>query len=449
MPSVDGIVSGFDTTALIEGLATAYSVPLQFMEGDLEDEKATLEKVSGLSNRLEDLSEAIGKLQGDDGLVAYTASSSNESAFTASASAGAAPGSYTIDVQSLASNETEVSQGFADKDAFDLGSGTFSVTYGGVTTDVTLTAGVDNSLQGLADALNKVDGISAYVIDTRDGASPYKLVIQGDDTGADNTITLDASGLTGGTLTPTFTEQVSAADAHVVVNNVDVYSASNKMTTIPGVTLDLKSSGEGPTKLDVGLDQEAMKANVQAFVDAYNDIQSYYDANTSYDADEGIAGALVGDSTARRVMETLGRQLSSSVDTGDGNPFTALSQIGISTNRDGTLSLDEDKLAAVLESDLENVRSMFSAETGAIGTLKTTIDDVFVDPDNGTLSSRKDSLNESIEELEVRIERQQVRLEDYTAFLREKFTAMEVAMSQFEGTAAYLAGMFSSNNSKS
>jgi flagellar hook-associated protein 2 len=437
-------VSGFDTTALIEGLATAYSVPLQFMEGDLADEKATLEKISGLSNRLEDLSEAIGKLQGDDGLAAFTATSTNEAAFTATADANAAAGSYTIDVQRLATNETEVSQGFVDPAANDLGTGTFSVTYGGVTTDVTLD-GTNNSLQGLADALNGVEGISAYVLDTRDGASPFKLVVQGADTGSDATITLDGSGLTGGTAVG-FTEQVSAQDALVVVNNVDVYSASNTFDNIPGVALDLKAAGVGPARLDVGLDQDAMKANVQAFVDAYNEIQSFYDTNTAFNAEEGIAGALVGDSTARRVMETLGRQLSSSVDTGDGNPFTALSQIGISTNRDGTLELDEERLADVLTTDLQSVRDMFRAEDGALGVLRTTIDDVFVDAENGTLASRKESINESIEDLEDRIDQQQIRLEDYTSFLREKFTAMEVAMSQFEGTAAYLTSMFSAKS---
>jgi len=441
MPAVDGIVSGFDTTALIEGLSTAYSIPLGYMEVDLEDEKAALEKISGLSNRLEDLSEAIEKLQGDDGLVAYTATSADESAFTATANAGAAPGSYTIDVQRLATNETEVSSGVADKDATTLGTGTFSVTYGGVTTDVTLD-GTNNSLQGLADALNDVDGISAYVLDTGDGAEPFKLVVQGDDTGAANTISFDSSGITG--TIPTFTEQVTADDALVSVNNVDVYSASNTFSKLPGIELELVSAGQGPTQLDVGLDQETMKANVQAFVDAYNEVQSYYDANTSFNAEEGIAGALVGDSTARRVMETLGNTLSSSWDAGDSNPFTALSQIGISTNQDGSLSLDEDQLADALENNLADVRAMFTAEDGALGTLKETIDTVFVDPENGTLESRKDSLNDSIEDLELRIERQQIRLEDYTAFLREKFTAMEVAMSQFEGTASYLAGMFSS-----
>lgn len=443
MPAVDGIVSGFDTTALIEGLSTAYSIPLSYMEVDLEDEKAALEKISGLSNRLEDLSEAIEKLQGDDGLVAFSATSANESAFTSTASAGAAPGSYTIDVQRLATNETEVSEGFADKDALTLGTGTFSVTYGGVTTDVTLD-GTNNSLQGLADALNDVDGISAYVLDTGSATDPYKLVVQGDDTGAANSISFDASGLSG--TAPTFTEQVTADDALVSVNNVDVYSGSNTFDKLPGIELELVSAGQGPTQLDVGLDQETMKANVQAFVDAYNEIQSFYDANTSFNAEEGIAGALVGDSTARRVMETLGRTISSPPEnTTSTNPFTALSQIGILTNQDGSLSLDEEQLSAALENNLQDVQDMFSDEKGPLGSVKELIDKTFVDPEKGTLESRKDSLNDSIEDLELRIDRQQIRLEDYTAFLREKFTAMEVAMSQFEGTASYLAGMFSSD----
>jgi flagellar capping protein FliD len=88
---------------------------------------------------------------------------------------------------------------------------------------------------------------------------------------------------------------------------------------------------------------------------------------------------------------------------------------------------------------------MLSAEDGPMGVLKSTIDDTYVDETNGVLASRQDSLESTIETTELRIEDQQVRLEDYTTFLREKFTAMEVAMSQFESTGLYLQGLFADN----
>jgi len=446
MPAVDGIVSGFDTTALIESIATAYSGPLQIMESDLEDYKAQLDKTAGLSNRLEDLSTAIGALQGDDGLVAYTANASVEGAFTASVGVGVAPGAYTVQVNSLASNETEVSGGVADPDANDLGSGTFSVTYDGVTTDITVD-GTNNSLTDLAAALNDVDGLSAYVLDTRDGSgNPFKLVVSGDKTGADAGITLDPSGLSGGATTLAFTEQTTAVDASLTVNNIAVNSETNTFTGIPGLELDLLRSGDGPVQLTVGLDQETMEANVQAFVDAYNEVVSYYDTNTAYDSENGIAGALVGDSTARRVVNGLGTMVTTEAAVA-GSDFSALSQIGIQTQRDGTLKLDADALSAALTDDLEGVRTMLSAEDGPMGVLKGTIDTTYVDVDNGLLASRQDSLEDTIEQTELRIEDQQVRLDDYTSFLREKFTAMEVAMSQFEATGNYLTGLFAKDES--
>ena len=446
MTSVDGIVSGFDTTALIESIATAYSGPLQIMESDLEDYKAQLDKTAGLSNRLEDLSTAIGALQGDDGLVAYTANASVEGAFTASVGVGVAPGAYTVQVNSLASNETEVSGGVADPDANDLGSGTFSVTYDGVTTDIAVD-GTNNSLTDLAAALNEVEGLSAYVLDTRDGSgSPFKLVVSGDKTGADAGITLDPSGLTGGATTLAFTEQTTAVDASLTVNNIAVNSETNTFTGIPGLELDLLRSGDGPVQLTVGLDQETMEANVQAFVDAYNEVVTYYDTNTAYDSENGIAGALVGDSTARRVVNGLGTMVTTEAAVG-GSDFSALSQIGIQTQRDGTLKLDADALSAALTDDLEGVRTMLSAEDGPMGVLKGTIDTTYVDVDTGLLASRQDSLEDTIEQTELRIEDQQVRLEDYTSFLRDKFTAMEVAMSQFEATGNYLTGLFASDES--
>ena len=445
MPSVDGIVSGFDTTALINSIASAYSIPLGMMQTDVDRIKDQLDKVAGLSNRLEDLSTAIGKLQGDDGLVAFSAKVSTEGTIAATAKPGAAPGSYTIDVQSLASNETEVSVGVADKAAHTLGTGTFSVTYAGVTTDITLD-GSNNSLEDLAAAIDALDGVSAYVMNTRDGANPYKLVVQGDDTGAANTISLDASGLSGGTTALSFTEPVSAADAVLSVNNVTVYSADNTFGGIPGVSVDLLKSGQGPVRLDVAVDDDAVVENVKAFVDAYNAVRSYYDQNSSFNTEEGIKGPLVGDSTARRVMETLGRLVSTAAPVA-GSPFEALSQIGIKTNQDGSLSLDEDALRERVGEDLEGVRALFSAEDGPMGVLKTTIDDTFVDTDNGTLSSRTDSLQASLDDLELRMEAQQVRLDDRIAALREKFTAMEQVMAQFEGTGAYLTAMFTQKSS--
>jgi len=440
MPSVDGIVSGFDTTALIDAMAIAYSGPLEIMQGDLEDFQAQLDKTAGLSNRLEDLSTAIEALQGDDGLVAYTATPSIEGAFTATADPAAAPGTYTVEVQSLATNETSVSGGVADPDAA-LGGGTFSVTVGGETTDITLTAGTDDTLADLASQLNDVDGITAYVLDTRDGSgSPYKLVVSGDATGDDAGIDLDGSafGLT-------FTEEVAAADAELLVNNVAVKSATNNYKGLPGIQLDLQRAGDGPVQLSVNLDTETTEANMQAFVDAYNEVISYYDTNTSYDAENGIAGALVGDSTARRVIDTLGNLISNAT-TVDGTNLEALSQLGVKTNQDGTLTLDSDAFQEALADDISGVRTLLSADDGPLGVLQTTIDDTFV-ADDGTLASRTDSLEETIRETEIRIEDQEVRLADYTLYLRDRFTAMEVAMSQFEGTAQYLTGLFAQQDS--
>ena len=297
MPAVDGIVSGFDTTALIDAIATAYSGPLQIMEGDLEEFKAQLDKTAGLSNRLEDLSEAIETLQGDDGLVAYTANTSVEGQFTATADPSAAPGTYTVEVQSLATNETSVSAGVADASAALSGSDqTFSITVSGETTDLTVTAG--DTLYDLAEQINDLEGVTAYVLDTRDGSgSPYKLVVSGDATGADAGIELDGSALA-----LTFTEEVAAADASLLVNNVAVNAASNTFSGIPGIDLELQAAGGGPVTLTVGMDKEATEANMQAFVDAYNEVQSYYDANTSFNAEEGIAGALVGRALFRKTF---------------------------------------------------------------------------------------------------------------------------------------------------
>jgi len=74
--------------------------------------------------------------------------------------------------------------------------------------------------------------------------------------------------------------------------------------------------------------------------------------------------------------------------------------------------------------------------------MKTVIDDVFVDEDIGSLTSRSESLAGSIEELEERITDFDLYLDNMRDRLRERFTDMEVAMGEMQSTQSYLTALF-------
>ena len=445
MPYLDGIASGLDTTSLIRAVMEVAEAPLKRMQGNLDSLEDVKEAVAGLTNRFEDLSTA---LQGVDEVAEFSlfsATVSNTSALSATVDSDVAPGQYDVLINNLASSETEVSQAFADSTSTGvIGEGTFKVTYGGVETDITLDSS-NSSLTGLATALNEVEGISAYVLDTGVATDPYKLVVQGQDTGTTNSISFDTSGLTGGTAL-SFTQTTEAKNASATVNGTTVESETNTLDNIPGLTLDLLSDPGETVSITVNQDTEGMADKIQAVVDAYNEIESYYDTKTAYNTELGISGPLLAESGSRRAVDALKDMF-----TGDysamGGSFSTLSQIGITLEQDGSLALDRTVLVDAIESDSDGVFAMFSEDGGPGKTLVTAIDDLYVDEDTGILTTRSDSIEEQIEDLQEDIDRKDALLDSQAERLRDQFVQMEIALAEMQSTGSYLAAMFAGSPS--
>lgn len=432
--TVDGIVSGIDTTALINAILTAQSVPIATMKSHLADFEKQREAVSGVKNRLTTLSNALKGMNTADTLLTYKATTSS-SQYTATATTGAQPGSYAVRVMNLATAQSTASDGWDDKALAQFGTGTLSVTVGGTTTDLTID-GTNNSLTGIAAALNGVDGLSAFVVDTGAATGRYKLMVQGEDTGAANAFTLDTSGLTGSV--PAFANLTTAGDAYVQINGLDVYSASNTLSSaIPGVQLDLTAAGSAADALDVTADKDAMKAKLQEMVTAYNDLVDYYGTQTAFNAELDIRGALIGDSTTRRAMEDVGAMFSDQYAVA-GVDVSALSQLGLATGRDGKLTLDEDAFDVAFDADPDGTVAFLTSDDGPLTTISTRIDDLYVDADTGSLITREESLDTTIEDQNEAIAAAEERMAAYAEILRKQFTAMEVALSNIQSVQGYI-----------
>lgn len=442
--SVGGIVSGLDTEALIEGLVEAYSVPKTVMEADLAELEDEQEAIAGLEARLEDLQTALEALSTEDSLLAWSATSEDESVVGVAAGEGAVAGSWTIEVLSLASSETEVSQGYAARDeAGVMGAGTLSITVAGVTTELTLDG--TETLDDLADMINEqVDGVTAYLMDTGDATAPYRLVLAGDDSGASATIEVDASGLTGGTA-PTFTETSTAADASVTIDGVAVTDDDNTLEVLPGVTLTLEAVSTEPVTVTVEADADAIAERVQAFVDAYNEVISYVREQSVYDAEEEIKGPFVADSTVSGITRSLASAIVAAYSASD---LTGLAQIGITTEQDGELAFDTDVFIEAFAEDADAVVDLFTdATAGFAAAFDTVLDGILAD--DGPLDAREESLAEEIETTEERIADFDERMDAYEERLRAQFTAMELALAELEAAQSSLAALFSDTSTES
>lgn len=451
MPAIDGIVSGLDTTALIDSILGVAAVPQVVMQEQLAEYEERLEAVSGVKGRLEDLATAIEGLDEIDEFASYTATASDEDYVTVTADSDVNPGSYEVEVLALADNEVEVSEGFADKDSTGVvGEGTLNITYGGETTAVTIDSS-NSSLELVASEINdNVDGVTAYVMDTGDATDPYRLVIQGDDTGADNTISVDTSGLSGGTV-PTFTETSTATDAELSINGISVFSGTDTFTdVVPGLTIEADALTGSAITVDVETDTDGLIEKVQGFVDAYNAVLDYYNTNSVYNPDTDIRGGLVGESGARSVISSLGSLVAEAY-SGVSGDYTALSQVGISTSSDGTLELDTEALTDALNDDYDSVEALFTTDDddtstyGPLSTIRNTIEDLYVDSDTGTLTSRIDSLESTIEDYEERITDFNEYLSNYEERLRQQFTYMETVLGELQAQQSFLGALLTSS----
>ncbi|NIQ03849.1 MAG: flagellar filament capping protein FliD, partial [Nitrospinaceae bacterium] len=168
-----------------------------------------------------------------------------------------------------------------------------------------------------------------------------------------------------------FTETQAALNAGLVVDGVSVTKSDNVITdVINGATLTLKSAGSGTITLSS--DQEAIQEKIFDFVDAYNDLMLFLNEQLALDPDTFETGTLFGNFTVQNIQQTLRSTISSRV-TGVSGSFEFLSQIGIRTASDGTLTVDEAELSDAITADIQNVSQLFSSKGTATNTHVTFV----------------------------------------------------------------------------
>ncbi|MES2640687.1 MAG: flagellar filament capping protein FliD [Myxococcota bacterium] len=444
--SVGGLVSGIDTGALVDGLVAASGRTKIIMENQKDTLDTRKEAYATLSARLTSLQEALTAIDEPNELRSVTARSNNDDAVGVTADGDAVVGRFEVQVNRLARASMDVSAGFTSRDTAGIvATGTLSLTIDGTQTDITVGAG--DTLDDLVAAINEqAGGATAYIMDTGDATAPYRLVIGGNATGADNAVVIDTSGLDGGTgQVPSFTTVTPAVDAEVVINGTTVTDADNEIDgAIQGLHLNLYATTTAAVDVNVARDPDTMVQRVQTVVSSWNAVMSQIRAQRTWNPDENIHGAFVGESEPRAVMQRLQTALSASYGSGAKN---ALGALGLTTAQNGDLELDEDKLREALSTDFEGVVALATGETGAFASIAGTIDR-FTDEDTGTLTARGDSLDTQLETLTKRIDDFQDHLDAYRARLQKQFTAMELAMSRFQTAGSAISALLPSSSSE-
>lgn len=446
-----GVGSGLPLDQLLNDLRNSENQSLVLIQNKQVGAENRLSAYGKIQSAIEALKTAAEKLGNNDTFGALKTNVSSD-AFTASASSKAIAGQYEIQVETLASTQTLVTKGLADRNAANGVGGSITITLQDGTAQTLDLTGKDTSINGLINAINNADpslGVRATVLN--DGsAEPHRLMLTSTTTGTDAAVaTIQVSpdntelqallGFDAEGTNPNIEEQ-AATNATLKVNNIAITSQTNQIEgVIEGVTISLNKAGDESGTLKVERDDSVTTEAVKAFVSAYNSLQSTIKSLTSYNVEQQAGSALTGDSLARRVQTQARDALNGFSDEGT---LRTLSQLGISTNHTtGLLEIDDDKLAAGLKDHLGDVNRLFAGENGLSQRVVAMTDNFL--GSNGYLQSAKDGADRSIRDLQRQFTDTSARIDAKMENYRRQFSALDSMMAQMTSVSSYLTQQLS------
>ena len=433
-----GFGSGIDTKQLVTDLSNASRDPkIKRMTSLTQANQTRISALAQARSDLEGFADSLGQMI-SDGTLRSTPTVSDDSVLGATARAGLAADSFaaTVIVNQLARAQSNYSGVVADR-AAAIGTGTMTLTVGGVAKTITIGA-ANNSLDGLANAINASGaGVTASIIADEGG---HRMILKGP-TGEANGFTLEtatpelvgfAYGSGGG-----MTLGQSAANAQFTIDGISFSRASNIVDdVVPGMSLTLKKAAPGqPVDIGASRPLDMIKQTVGDFVDVYNQLKKSLQA----------ASKLSGATTGLRELERELNTLVTKVLTSHGS-INQLSDIGVSTTKDGTLTLDKVKLDAVLASDAGAVEGLFNplrdgthnpvTDPGIAGALDAIRDKAVAT--DGAIGRLEKSLADKGTSLSKELEKVETREAAYKARLEKQYSQLDVKLNAFKATQAYL-----------
>lgn len=389
-----GIGSGLDVNAIVTSLMGVEQKPLTAVTKQKTDYQSQISAYGTLKSSLSTFQTAVSALSSAAKFNAQTVTSASPSVFTATSNGSATVGDYAVTVSQLAKSQKLASAGFTNTTDV-VGTGTLTISFGDyAAVGNTFTANAakadviipitsaNNTLAGVRDAINAANSsVSATIINN---GTSNQLVITSKDTGEVNSLKISVTGDSVGTNTdalglsqlaydPTLaagsgknmTQVQTEQNALLTVDGIAVVKASNAISdVISGVTLNLlTTSGGSSVNVGVASNQDAVKTSVTNFVDAYNKLDTTLRNLTKYDSTGKASGVLLGDATARSVINQIKSVMTKAISSG--GSITTLSQIGVAFQRDGQLALDSTKLTAAMTSNFSDIASLFATSAKA------------------------------------------------------------------------------------
>lgn len=470
MPTITSSgANGIDVNGLVSQLVAAErAAPAARITAKESKAQTKLSAYGSLQSAVDTFRQSVTKLNSSDTLNARSTSVGKTDQLTATATPKAVAGSYRVSVERLAQTHQVASAGFVNSSAA-VGEGKLNFSNDSNSFSVTINS-ENNTLSGLRDAINSASGntsVRATIVRADDGDHLVMTSLYSGEAGELSVTASDGSGsplpaLPIGGLLPGdppslaafsfsaggssngLVEKQAAQDAQIIVDGFTRSASNNTFDdVIEGVTFTATQADAGnPFTVSVSEDTASGKKLLENFVFAYNTLQNGLSALTSYNATSRQAGQLQGDSTTLRLASVIRNELNTAVAGASANADT-LSELGLKTDpKNGTLSIDNTRLEALLKEQPTALADFFSGDNGFATRLDASLKSFTAS--DGILASRTDGLRTELKGLGTQREALNFRMEGVEARYSKQFNALDTLLTQLNGTGSFLSAQLSS-----
>ena len=449
--------AGLDSKRLADALVNAERVPREsVLNAKIETSDTRISAHGVVLSSLQSLGAAFGQLNTVGDLNQLTVSTGGSSAVTGTANTFADVGSYRLSVSQLARPQVTTSNGFASTSQAINGGDPFDLTVTTATGDQVVSV-TQATPEGVVAALQSAGlGISASIVNTGAANNPYVIKLTGQ-SGSNESFAVTSPV---GDLDLSAIDQ-TAQDASFTLDGVAMTRSSNTVTdAISGVTINLNAATGADVNLTVSRDTAGVETAIRTLVATYNDVDLIFDGlgGETSDDDE-LAGAFQFDSGFRQLRRQMTDLITGLSSSPQGN-IRYLSDLGVSIQQNGSLVVDDAKLASVLENNFDDVTEFFTAGQ--------TIDSTRLNASNGFAGDAFARLNDmtrstglvqrsiafernQVSDFEEDLEQLEARMDAlYTQYI-EQFSVMDSTVQLFNQLQESLKSQFdnlpySSNN---
>ncbi len=385
---------------------------------------------SGAGNDLQVVATQDGVTQGANSLKALAFSAGNSTAQLPTVASGAAA-TFKAGTLNIASGAVNLAVAVAAEDSLDT---------------IRQKINTDGAGQGISASIETVDGGARLLIQSSNAEALSISATTDDSSAGDNSLTSLAS--VAGSNSKTID---TAKSAMLKVDGLSVVKLTISISdVIEGVTINLVSAQSADdiaanktVDITISQDKGSVRSNLQKFVDAYNKlVQTTSDLTAVVPVGEGkqpVTGPLLGDTSVRNLLSGMRKEL---VQLGDSLDVQSLAELGITTQKDGKLSINSTTLDTALADKYDKAAEFLSGENGLMGRLEAVVKPYL--GTEGVLQQREKGLQTTISNIDKQREALNLRIEKVQARLYSQYNAMDMLVGRLQKTSESLANQLAS-----